>query len=72
MFTNESKAKAFYEEHNATVRATVPKGQLLEYHAGEGWEPLCEALGVPVPGNLFPHANTTKDFQNQREGRTSE
>lgn len=26
---------------------------------GDGWEPLCEFLGVPVPNQPFPRANDT-------------
>jgi len=44
------------------VRAHVPASRLLEYRAGDGWEPLCAALDVPVPDAPFPHANTTEDF----------
>ena len=28
---------------------------------GDGWEPLCEWLSVPVPDIPFPHKNRTKD-----------
>ena len=27
--------------------------------AGDGWEPLCRFLGVPVPDEDFPHLNDT-------------
>ncbi|MCP4767886.1 MAG: hypothetical protein GY875_16655 [Gammaproteobacteria bacterium] len=26
------------------------------------WEPLCEALGLPMPDIPFPHANKAADF----------
>lgn len=38
-----------YEAHNAHVRAVVPKDRLLEWHPRDGWEPLCQHLGVDVP-----------------------
>ncbi|KAJ1333239.1 Sulfotransferase domain-containing protein [Microdochium nivale] len=41
------------------VRAATPKGQLLEMELRDGWEPLCEFLGVPVPNQPFPRANDT-------------
>lgn len=28
---------------------------------GEGWEELCQFLGLPIPQEAFPHANKTKD-----------
>ena len=56
-------AMAAYERHNAEVRAGVPAERLVEWRPGDGWEPLCEALGVPVPDDPFPHENTTADFR---------
>jgi hypothetical protein len=52
-----------YEAHNAEVRATVPSSRLVEWHPGDGWEPLCTALGVPVPAEPFPHLNSTSEFR---------
>jgi hypothetical protein len=53
---------AAYERHNAEVRRTVPPQRLLEWSPGDGWQPLCRALGVPVPDAPFPHANSTEEF----------
>ncbi|HZQ85816.1 MAG TPA: sulfotransferase [Acidimicrobiales bacterium] len=60
---DEAAAKAAYEAHNAHVRATVPAERLVDYTAGDGWEPLCTALGVPVPDAPFPHVNSTEEFR---------
>jgi hypothetical protein len=62
-------AVAAYERHNANVRARVPKARLLEWTAREGWPPLCRALGVPVPDEPFPHANSTEEFLGVHGGR---
>ena len=35
----------------------APKDKLLVYKCKEGWEPLCEFLGVEVPNVPFPHKN---------------
>jgi hypothetical protein len=51
-----------FERHNAEVRRVVPRERLLEWRAGDGWAPLCAALGVPVPSEPFPHVNKTADF----------
>ena len=59
---DRAAAIAAYERHNADVRARAPKARLLEWSAEDGWEPLCRALGVPVPGEPFPHANSTEEF----------
>ena len=60
---DEAAAKAAYEAHNATVRATIPAARLVDWQPGDGWDPLCAALGVPVPDAPFPHANSTADFR---------
>ena len=38
-----------FEKHNALVKATVPAERLLVFDVREGWQPLCDFLGVPVP-----------------------
>ncbi|MEO8450723.1 MAG: sulfotransferase family protein [Gemmatimonadota bacterium] len=53
---------AAYERHIAHVRATASRGRLLEWRAEDGWAPLCAALGLPVPDEPFPRANTKADF----------
>ena len=56
-------AMAAYEAHNAAVRAAVPSGRLVEWRPGDGWEPICAALGMPVPDEPFPHVNSTEEFR---------
>jgi len=46
-----------FKQHNEDVKATVPPERLLVFNVKEGWEPLCEFLGVPVPDEPFPHEN---------------
>jgi hypothetical protein len=65
---NEDEAKAAYVRHNDEVRAEVPVERLLEWSPGDGWEPICAALGLEVPGEPFPHANTTEMFKARRAG----
>lgn len=60
---DKASAIAAFERHNDTVRATAPPDRLLEWHAGDGWEPICRALGVDVPDEPFPHVNTTAEFR---------
>ena len=54
---------AAYERHNDEVRAGVPPERLLEWCPGDGWEPICERLGLPVPDEPFPKTNSTEDFR---------
>jgi hypothetical protein len=49
--------------HNESVRQAVPADRLLEYEVKQGWEPLCEFLGVAVPAEPFPHLNDSASFQ---------
>lgn len=57
---------AAFERHNAEVRDTIPKDRLLEWTARDGWQPLCEFLGVPVPDEPFPRVNTKEEFLARR------
>lgn len=59
----EKNGKRIYKEYYQMIRDTVPKENLLEYKMGEGWEPLCKFLDVPVPeGKKFPRTNDTDGF----------
>jgi len=51
----------YFERYVEDVVETVPKERLLVYEVKQGWEPLCEFLGVPVPGTPFPRVNTRED-----------
>src|SRR5689334_11129082 len=56
-------AKAAYVAHNERVRAETPKDRLVDWHPGDGWEPICNALGLAVPSEPFPHVNSTDEFR---------
>jgi len=51
-----------FNAHNDEVRRTIPPERLLVYEAGQGWEPLCTFLGVPVPETPYPKVNSSDDF----------
>lgn len=61
-YTDRDAAIAAFHAHNADVRARAPRERLLEWTAKDGWEPLCEALGLPVPSEPFPRVNTREEF----------
>jgi hypothetical protein len=46
-----------YQRHNEEVVRTIPADRLLVFEVKEGWQPLCEFLGKPVPDEPFPHLN---------------
>jgi Sulfotransferase domain len=48
--------------HREAVRTAIPANSLLEFDVSEGWEPLCEFLGLPVPDDPFPHTNSREEF----------
>jgi hypothetical protein len=56
--------------HIERVKAGVPPERLLIWQAGDGWEPLCKALNLPVPDEPFPHSNTTEEFVARRRVQT--
>jgi hypothetical protein len=53
---------AQFEAHNELVKANVPPERLLVWSVTEGWEPLCEFLGVAVPDEPLPHVNDRETF----------
>jgi Sulfotransferase domain len=58
-----------FERHLAEVRATIPADRLLVFDVADGWPPLCEFLGVPVPGEAFPQVNEREAWHQKRRGR---
>jgi len=51
-----------FNKHLDEVKSRVPAERLLVYQVAEGWEPLCDFLGVPVPDRPFPQSNKRTDF----------
>lgn len=58
----------YFRRHNQAVIDAIPKERLLVYEVGQGWEPLCDFLGLPVPAGPFPHVNTRADFEAMMAG----
>jgi hypothetical protein len=56
-------AIATYEANVAAVKATVSPERLLVFKIGDGWEPLCAHLDLPVPDVPFPRRNNTEEFK---------
>lgn len=59
---NREAAIAAYEANNQRARELVPPSRLLEWTASEGWAPICEALGLPIPDEPFPLTNTRQEW----------
>lgn len=60
---NKAAAIAAYEAHNRAVREHAPAARLVEWHPGDGWAPICQALGLAIPDLPFPHVNSTEEFK---------
>ncbi|MGZ3257937.1 MAG: sulfotransferase family protein [Croceibacterium sp.] len=52
----------YFRRWNDAVIAEVPADKLLMFQAKDGWEPLCEFLGVPVPPEPYPRVNSREDM----------
>lgn len=63
--TDADAAMASYEAHNAAVRAEIAPDRLFEYQPGDGWGPICAALGLAEPTASFPHTNTREEFRSR-------
>jgi hypothetical protein len=62
-FSDRDHVIAMFEAHIAVVRRVVPPERLLVFEVKQGWGPLCEFLGVPVPSEPFPRVNDTAEFK---------
>ena len=49
--------------HEQDVIGALAPEELLVYDVAEGWGPLCDFLGTPMPDEPFPNTNTTADFR---------
>ena len=57
-----------FRAHEAEVKSAIAPGRLLVFEASQGWEPLCDFLGAPVPAEPYPHANSTEAFHERSGG----
>jgi hypothetical protein len=71
-FADREATIKLYHEHNAQVRREIPADRLLVFEVAQGWQPLCDFLGVPAPETPFPRLNDTAAFNENlasRQGR---
>ena len=61
----EEAAVKFYNDWVEEVKNNVPPERLLVFSVKQGWGPLCEFLGVPVPDTPFPNTNDTAMMQSR-------
>ncbi|KAF5592299.1 uncharacterized protein FSUBG_10192 [Fusarium subglutinans] len=62
----EKNGLDLFRRHNEQVRWAAKEREFLEYTVGDGWEPLCAFLKVPVPGNIpFPRKDDWLEYKKQ-------
>ncbi|RYC61739.1 hypothetical protein CHU98_g4462 [Xylaria longipes] len=61
----------FFQRYYADCRASIAADRCIDFKVQDGWSPLCEHLGVPIPRQQtingwiqgpFPQANDTESF----------
>lgn len=69
-FADKDYAVKRFNQWNEDVKKSYSHDRLLVYRVTEGWKPICEFLGVPVPeGKAYPHLNHRDNFnQNSTSG----
>jgi hypothetical protein len=61
-------AVKIFTKHVEEVKAAIPPDRLLVFEVAQGWGPLCDFLGVPVPDEPFPRTNDTAAFEQRARG----
>ena len=60
--TDREGVMAAFEAHEAAVKQAIPEEKLLVFQAADGWQPLCDFLGTPVPEGPYPRSNSREEF----------
>lgn len=66
---DKDHAIAIFEKNTSDVKAAISKDRLLVYSVGDGWEPLCQFLNLPVPSEPFPRSNSSEEFNQSIQAR---
>jgi len=61
-FTDREAGIRAFNGRLAEVREAVPEDRLLVFEVSQGWQPLCDFLGLPIPDAPFPRVNDRSDF----------
>lgn len=65
-FKDTDWMRQMYHDRIETIKAAVPADRLILWELGvDGWEPICEALGVEVPDKPFPRLHDTNEFRTE-------
>ena len=69
-FEDKAYAEKVWNAHIEEVKATLPPERRLVFEVKDGWKPLCEFLGKPVPTGPFPRVNDAEQFHKMIKGMT--
>lgn len=73
LFKDRFQDKVFaikvFNDWTEEVKRSVPKEKLLIFEAKDGWKPLCEFLGKPIPDTPYPHVNDTAEFLQRKKNK---
>jgi hypothetical protein len=65
-FKDRDWVRQMYYDRIEEIKAYVPEDRLVVWELGvDGWEPICEALGVDVPDKPFPRLHDTNEFRTE-------
>ncbi|KAE8395832.1 P-loop containing nucleoside triphosphate hydrolase protein [Aspergillus alliaceus] len=62
----QNNGRRAFCEHYMLIKRLVPARNLLIFHVREGWRPLCEFLGQPVPSTPFPRGNDPQSYHRRK------
>ena len=62
IISDKQASMTLFDKWNNSVMEQAPAERLLVWEVRDGWQPICEALALPVPDIPFPHKNTRKEF----------
>ena len=62
-FEDKEFAVDVFKKHIELVKTVFPEERLLVHSAKDGWQPLCDFLGVPVPDEPYPWLNESINFK---------
>lgn len=62
-FADKAHAIEVYHRHTEDVVRTLGADNVLVYDVRQGWGPLCAFLGVEVPDEEFPRANSSEEMR---------
>jgi hypothetical protein len=68
-FTDRQYAINMFNKHIANVRTEVAADRLLVYEVADGWQPLCDFLGAPMPDQPLVRANDMAEFHRNKKRR---